>query len=431
MKSQTSSILAALLAAALIVRLIFGLAQDPVAPFERQGGDSWWYLVNGDALVSGRSPDDVKVDPSRLPTPPGYLLLLGGAQALFGPSAGAVIAVRVVQAALSTLICWCGWRIAYRLTGREAVGLLAALILTVSPAFIIESASILSETLYMALLALGLTASVELIARALADPQRAGALRQATLAGAWFGLAALTRAPILLFPVGVAIHLLIVFGLRRGWRHVLVLLVVYAAVVSTWTFYNAARWGRWVIAADGFAAFLYVGATGWEGPQAVDERLGSTDGGASDQQFIDAAAQSITADPLAYVRRRSLELVEAFLQPHGTVFFGGESLRDLALRWLREDRSLDGLLAVFRADAFAQKALLYIFHFGALFFGMVGMWRTRRNWRISLILIGVIVYTLLVHLFLLALPRYLFPTALCWILFAAAALPANLRYNNR
>ncbi len=41
---------------ALALRLGFGLAQDPLLPYQRGGGDSGWYLANGYALVTGREP---------------------------------------------------------------------------------------------------------------------------------------------------------------------------------------------------------------------------------------------------------------------------------------------------------------------------------------------------------------------------------------
>ena len=110
------------------------------------------------------------------------------------------------------------------------------------------------------------------------------------------------------------------------------------------------------------------------------------------------------------------------MQPHGTTFFPGASLREQALDWLREDRSIAGLVALTQGEAFWQKLALYIFHYTALLAGLVGMWRTRRNWHVGLAMIGLIAYLTLTHLFLYALPRYLFPTEVFWWVFAAAAL---------
>jgi len=412
---------------ALALRVIYGLAQDVNAPYARGNGDSWWYLVNGDALVTGRMPSDNKVELSRLPTPPGYLLLLGLAQAVT-PGTGAIVIVRIVQACMGVVIVVCCGRIAWRLTRRPGAALLTMLLLAISPAMIIETAQIASETLYMTLLAVGLAAYIETIEgkeekRLTGDSenQRKSGWR-VVVAGVAFGLAALTRAPILLFPVGLVIHLLIFYGLRRGGRAIVVLLTVYALTVGTGTVYSLARWNRFVIAGEGFAAFVYVGAIGWESPEQVDASLGSTQGGADPADFMAAAGATIGADPIGYVGRRIGELVNASLQPHGTAYFPGRSLRELAGAWLRDDRTLTGLLTLMQSDSFAPKLALYIFQYGGAILAAIGIWRARRQRRIVLVLVGFIAYTLLVHLLLLALPRYIFPTVLALAPLASAAL---------
>jgi hypothetical protein len=114
-------------------------------------------------------------------------------------------------------------------------------------------------------------------------------------------------------------------------------------------------------------------------------------------------------------------LAGAYLQPHGTTFYGGASLRDLALNWLREERSPAELIALVQSESFIPKLILYLFHYGALVAGAVGIWRTRRCWQVSLPMIGLIGYITLVHLVLYALPRYLFPTEVFFYVFAAAS----------
>jgi hypothetical protein len=215
-----------------------------------------------------------------------------------------------------------------------------------------------------------------------------------------------------------------------GWRRAALLLAVYALVVSTWTVYNLARWNRFVVAGEGLFAFLYVGATGWDGPEAVDERLldaqptpeATEEAPPRQPDFAEAASEAITSDISGYIRHRVSELAGAYLQPNGTLFFPGESLRELALNWLREDRSVSGWIALTQGDSFWQKLAIYVLHYTALIFGLVGMWRTRRNWRIALPMIGFILYTTLIHLFLLALPRYIFPTMVFWWVLAAAGI---------
>ena len=115
------------------------------------------------------------------------------------------------------------------------------------------------------------------------------------------------------------------------------------------------------------------------------------------------------------------ELAEAYLQPYGTTFFQGASLREQAVDWLQTDRSAGGLVALTQGEAFWQKLALYLFHYTALVAGLVGIWRTRRRWQVGLPMLGVIAYFTLVHLVLYAQPRYLFPMEVFWWVFAAAA----------
>jgi hypothetical protein len=251
------------------------------------------------------------------------------------------------------------------------------------------------------------------------------------LAAALLGLATLTRAVLLLFPLGLVVYLFVAFSWREALKRALWLLLVYGVVVSTWTVYNLARWQRLVVGGEGLAAFLYIGSTGWDGAINVDERLAeavgsdtilNADEARRQAAYTSAAASTIRGDPLGYLRYRVGELASAYLQPHGTTFFPGESLREVGLNWLRNDRTPGGLLALTRGDAFWPKLVIYVFHYVGLIGGLVGMWLYRRQWRLTLPLIGFIAYTTLLHLALLATPRYIFPTEVLWWVFAGAAL---------
>ncbi len=90
----------------------------------------------------------------------------------------------------------------------------------------------------------------------------------------------------------------------------------------------------------------------------------------------------------------------------------------------RNDRSITGLFEVTAAPGFWPKLALYGFHYVSLIAGLVGRWLTRRRWRLTLPLAGFILYTLLIHLLLDAIPRYIFPTSVFWWVFAGIALGA-------
>lgn len=399
-----------ILVVALLLRLVFGLAQDPLAPYADSGADSAWYLGTAYAIVTDTPPQGTASDGAHLTPPPLYFLVLGAPQAVLSPE-NAILAIRVFQALLSTATCYFAYRLALRLTTSERAGLIAAGVLAISPVFIIESAQILTETVFIFLLTGGIWLYVESIAESEPRP-----LRLLMLAAILLGLATLTRAVLLLFPFGLALHLLLVRGGRKGWRGAALLLLVYALVVSTWTLYSLARWNRFIIAGEGLSAFLYLGATGWTSPQEVDQALAQQ---SPNGDYIEGAQNVIGGDLPAWLRHRIDELATAYLQPHGTTFYPGESLRDLALGWLRGERSLSELV---QGDAFWSKLTLYLLHYTALIVGLVGIWRYRRRWRVALPMFGVIAYLTLIHLALYALPRYLFPAEVFWWVFAAAAL---------
>lgn len=423
---------------ALVLRLGIGLSQDPLAPYVDSGGDSGWYLANSYALIMGHPPGaalsfqkrlvlpyylnpytlvtgrniSTVTQVSQIQTPPLYLIITGTAQALFDRST-AIIVVRVLQALMATATCYFAYALARRLSGRENAALLVALLLAISPVFIIEASQVLSETVFVFLLVGGMWLYVESLRR-----QRHG-LALLVLAGILLGAATLTRAVLLAFPFGLAIHLLLAYGWRRGLGRAALLLLVYALTVSTWTVYTVTQWNRFVVAGEGLPAFFYIGAEGWGSAQEVDAALAEQ---SPTGDYVEAASSTISANPLGWVQRRVSELAGAYLQPHGTTFFGGESLRDLALDWLRDDRSFAGISTLLQGEAFFPKLTLYLFHYAALALGIVGMWRARKNWRVALALLGVIAYFTLVHLALYALPRYLFPLEAFFYIFAAAGI---------
>jgi hypothetical protein len=460
------ALFAALIMAAFAVRLAAAFALDPAAPFVNTDGDAGWYLVNGYALVTGETMvRGVATDVSRLPTPPVYPIVLGTAQVVFGEDGDAVRAVQALQAVLGALTAAAAFGLAAHMGGSRA-GWAAGVLAAFSPAFVLESAQITSETVFMALLIGGLWAYTHALAPAthpLAPAARRRWLWLATSA-VLFGLGALTRAQLLAYPLALAVlaaslasfraarndrdagtvpaeSRIARFRARFGLSAVFagVFTLVYLLTLGTWTAYNLARWNRLVIGGEGFAAFVYIGATGWESGRAVDQRL-EREGGAADAvpTFAQGAAAAITTDPGAWLSRRAREWSSAVLQPHGTAAFPGESLRALVARWAAEDRTPGGLLALTTADAFWPKLALYVFHYGTIALGIVGgvrAWRAVDGRRTDamlrrrapavvrglLPLAGYIAYTALLHLVLFALPRYFFPALMVWAVLAGLA----------
>ena len=415
---------------AFLLRLATGSGLDHAPGYQTDGGDSTWYLANGYALMTGfdqgrlpgygvdTHPDGLYIALNGLTAPPLYLVFIGSSQALF-PREIAVWLIRAVQALLGAATVWLVWRLGRKVTGNPNAAFVAAAALAISPAFIYESAQIATETLYIFLLLAALTHHSE----------RPG---RVAVTGLLLGLAALTRAVLLLFPLGIAIHLLLLNDRRQGLRRALLLLAVYSLVVSSWTLYSLARWDRFVIAGEGLAAFLYISAQdeGWQGAAELDSQLladtGELPAESPERQgvYIQGAQQRISADPAGHLLRRLRELTGALLQPFGTGHYDGPPLRLLAQDWLRDGIALADLLRMTAAQNFWPRLLIYLLHFGGLLAGLAGLWLTRQRWRQTLPLAGFIAYTLLLHLALYAIPRYLFPTLPLWWVFAGAAFVA-------
>lgn len=414
---------------AVFLRLGFVLRQDHALGYVEGGGDTTWYLAYGYALAAGieagdvpgyatdRYEDGYPVRLDSIPTPPLYLLFVGFMQVLF-PREEAILLIRLIQVALSVLTCYFGYQIAQTITGKQAVGLITAGLLAISPIFILETARVTTETLFVFWIAWGLSRYVQ-----------AKSVKGFLLVGVLLGLGTLTRAVLLLFPLGLVIHLLLVHPPKKALQYGVALLLPYVLVVGSWTAYTWLRWDRLVIAGEGFAAFLYLGASedGWQGPEATDAALAENAPLPADRDeqqgvYQEQATAIILNDPLAYLQRRFSAIVAAYQQPHGTLYFSGESLKDLALTWVQQDRSLSGLGRLVQGDAFLEKFTLYAFHYATLILGAVGMLLSARHWRFTLPLIGYVVYTTLLHFVLDALPRYIFPTALVWYVFTAVTL---------
>jgi 4-amino-4-deoxy-L-arabinose transferase-like glycosyltransferase len=417
--------LVSLLIVALILRLLFILFKSQTADFITQGGDAEWYLQTGYRLVTGYDFSEVNI-----PTPPFYLVFVGLFQVIFGGKVEAVLAIRFTQAVVGMMTCFFVYRLGHDISHDERVGLVSAGIVAVSPVFIMEVWQITTETWYIFFIVAGLSYYIRWFQTT--SPQPKWILTSAAIL---FGMATLTRAVSLLFPLGLVIHLFIINWRSQVFRwaqQALLLVVVYILVAGTWTFYNLIVLDRFVIGAEGFAAFLYIGASGWEGPfqtdanlaQELGENLPSTDSQERQSDYIEGASNIISRDPLGYIARRISELATAYLQPHGTEYLGGQSLKQQVMNWWQSDRTLAGLLGLTQFENFWPKLAIYTLHFTGFVLGTLGIWWSRWSWRLTLPLIGFILYTSLLHLALFALPRYIFPTQVVWWVFAAFSLVA-------
>lgn len=399
-----------------LIRLGFILIDNP-ATVRFSGGDEFWYMVNGVGMFSPEPMGQAYGFPyaaNAIGVAPLYLLITGFVQ-LFFSLEPAIQVIWLIQSIISIFSCYLSYRIAWRLSDDKRVGYLAATVLAFSPSFSFEVTRIATESFYIFFNLAAISLYAEWLIRNDKQPKYSILL----FVGTMFGLATLTRAISLLFPIGVLIHLGLILGLRQ-WRKFilagLVLIVSYSCVVGTWTAYNWFNYQRFIIGSNQFMPAVWRGAVENDGsPSENDELLG-------EQTATEQATEIISSDPLGYVQRRGQELLDAYLQPHGTISFGSQNLKAMAIEWLKNITSLQAFWDLISGEGFWPKLIIYVWHYTSLIAGLVGMWLTRKNWRISLVLIGFIAYTTLIHMISLALPRYVFPTYPIWWIFAAVSL---------
>jgi 4-amino-4-deoxy-L-arabinose transferase-like glycosyltransferase len=421
-----------LLAIALRVAMVFTTL--PMAEYTQGGGDTGWFLANGEGIWSGQNsgisrfgmPYYIEV----LPTPPLYLIFVGFFQKILSPE-NAIIGIKLTQAVFSIGTMLCVGLIAGKIAQDRRAMWIALVVMAIDPAQVIEPRLINTESLYIFLVMGALWLYWHTVFN---KPNFQG--RYVALVGIVLGLATLTRAVGVLLPLALVVHLGVVWrNDRRRWlRMGVIFLAVYGMVVLSWTAYVAIRYNRLVVVSTQLMPAIWRGAvTNDSTPQQNDALLINPDELADDcerdckyqvptQTYVQQTTQVIQSDPLGYVQNRLKELLNAFIQPHTTTILGGESLRELTLRFLRDELSWTGFLRVVNGEYFWAKLAIYVLQFAGMVLGVWGVWLARNNWRVATIPLVFIAYTALIHTVLLALPRYIFPVMPAFWMLAPTAI---------
>lgn len=231
----------AIVAAGLLLRIAVVLG----SPDFRPNYDSADYdrLAAGLA-ATGDMPHAIRdVVPGGGPTafrPPGLTHTLAGVYAVVGvdPPARRWKAGRLVLALLGAAVVALAALVAFQLAGRPAATAAAALT-AFDPTLVMAGSSLLTEPLFMTLLLAAAASILRLRAT--------GALRWAVAAGAFAGLASLTRANGVLVLVAVAVAAAAGAGpLRARLRAPALVLACGVLAVAPWTIRNAVELGAFV-----------------------------------------------------------------------------------------------------------------------------------------------------------------------------------------
>jgi 4-amino-4-deoxy-L-arabinose transferase-like glycosyltransferase len=365
-----------------------------------------WALVAGDAYRYYDSDSYVKIAESlragngfvwgdqRLGRPPLYPLLVAATRySLFGQHFALLYLVQAALGAASVLFF--GWG-ARRLVGRAAGGI-TALAVALDPFLVFFTGTVLTETLFVFLLAGFFYISVVVL-----EMPRA---RTAALAGIFAGAAFLTR-PSLPGVVILTAATIVIWAHRRRKAVVAVITMLLAAavVVSPWAIRNCDITGRWICTTLGVGASLYDGI----GPQAD---------GSSNMNFLHDMPELAKMDEVErddYLRDKA---IDAFLESPGRVlkltgvkawrFWSPVPNNEDYRSWLHVLVSLFAVIPV------------YVLAGAAVFSGVL----RRRDF---FILAGPPAYFTIVHMIFVSSVRYRVPVMPFVAMIAAAYLSARL-----
>jgi 4-amino-4-deoxy-L-arabinose transferase-like glycosyltransferase len=257
--------------------------------------DAFSYVLAGQTLLA-----EGRYESNKGPLYPALLaaaLWIGGRDPWSDPRG--LDAARLAQVALSALCTWLVYRLGRELFDARA-GLAAAAIFAFEPTFVAYTQLLWSETLLAVPMAAALWCLVHGVRR-----DRPGAT---ALAGAAFGLAALTRSVVLTLLPLVALWILAV-GVRprrAALRHAAALALGAALVVAPWSARNTWVYGRFVAISPFSGTVLIFGASA-QPLREFDRALARAPRGANraelDQIYFEHGLELIRSDPAAYARR--------------------------------------------------------------------------------------------------------------------------------
>ncbi len=283
------------LAAILLVSTGTKLALVPAARETRPVRDAFGYVLAAQTLVA-----EGRYDSNKGPLYPALLagtLWLAGRDPWTDPRG--LDAARLAQVALSALCTWLVYRLGRELFDARA-GLAAAAIFAFEPTFVAYTQLLWSETL----LALPMAAALCSLVRGVRGDRKLAT----ALAGAAFGIAALTRAVVLTLLPLVALWILAV-GVRprrTALRHAAALALGAALVVAPWTARNALVYGS-VVPISPFSGTVLIFGASADPLGEFARALAGAPRGANradlDRIYWEHGLGLVRRDPAAYARR--------------------------------------------------------------------------------------------------------------------------------
>jgi len=295
------------------------------------------------------------------------------------------IALRMFLSLISAGHCLLFYFIAKRFFG-DKIAVLTALTLALHPSLISLVFTGTSEGLFLFLHAFFL------LYFSAGFQQQTG--RAFWISGMLLGLATLCRAVSLLLPLFTLPIFALAYkkNIKLGCFHYFLFLAAFALVVSPWIIRNSLVFGRFVPVQTLGGIHFYWATPGRNDPiERLKEkaRLQTMDAVEKDQFYYHRALENIWNSPLEFTEHMGKRFVQMWYKTHSGT----------------------------------HDAMLLFLNGGLVFLATVGIAMSRRRWKELSLLWCVIAYYSILHMFLIALARYLLPVIPILTIFAM--IPVN------
>lgn len=391
---------------ACIIALILGIIYISFFPQFRLPIDALEYDTLGWNLTQGNGYQIERGEPD-ITREPAYPIFLSFIYSIFGHRYSVV---RLIQVVINALTCLIVYFIGKDIFGAK-VGVIAALIVSIYPAFIVYTGHILTETLFTFLLAVSIFTLIKAI--------KQGLLRWYIITGLILGLAILCKAALIVFPF-VASGLILII-LKENKKKVLYVFCMIFAVLLTmlpWTVRNYKVFHAVIPIRTGSGFNLWFGSyLPWEGKNLAGE------GGYPEIRikFIGTEPLKSLVKGLTPVEADKVLMQESIKNiKNNSAGYIKLSLKRIPRLWIHPIG--EGLI---RERSKFLSVVLVMLHYILLLLSLVGMVLALRNFKIFILALPmtlVVIYFTVIYSVTYAHPRYHFPVLAYVILFSSSGL---------
>jgi 4-amino-4-deoxy-L-arabinose transferase-like glycosyltransferase len=392
---------------ALSIRLSYVLFYPQIS---LAGSDAKEYDLIAEGLLKGKGFPVGRLSQGQVEIvrPPGYPLFLS---AIYLVSGHNYTAVRVIQAVLSSVLIFIIFLLAKNIFSDERTAYLSSLLYALHPALIAYTGLLYTESIFIILLVL----SMFFLYKGLS----AAKTKFYILTGITLGAATMVSSRSLFLPILIFLGILFIIKQKRfAFKIFFIIILTMCVIFFPWTIRNYfVSGGKFILLENYSSATALWLATNPEGKilewNYDEEPLKSLVGKLPPQERTPVirkeAIKNLKKYPLAYLKNSVRRFFILLVAGHSNCFKGLEKSTFQTIK----DREIGKAII---------KIFLLSFNILIIILGIVGIYITKKNWKINFPILIPIIYTILIHTFYVAAPRLQIPMLPFLIIFASLTI---------